>query len=333
LTPSLLDYFDAQEKAITEEVSNIDDYIQRNLESQKLKALNVRRQRLIKQLSDFHRRMCLIMTLLVYGTKSIPDDMGKLLRTAGFQVEVSATPPWDWNALAKIALGIFATLLAVNIGILVIIFLGGFDNEWSRQLSRRSMLMDAVVDTLPFCLVLLLAIRLKRHWWFHKKQNRPENLLSAVWSFGVSAIYYLIIDYTGDGITVAPVLLAVTPSVSGYLIGMYIDRAMKGNSYSWKLMLIQSALQFIAAVFGIYFSMQPYDAAQTAYILCYAGFSGGAVGAVIGHLFQTSYQRTAFTSTDGPGDTTTVIADVAVRRRIARSEASVNRQLPNRPSG
>lgn len=313
LGPSLNDYFDAQEQCVPNNVTDIDAYIEANIDTREIKELGARRQQLQKLCSDFHYRLCLITSLLVYGTKGTPDKIGETLKKVGFQVEVVATPAWDWNTITLIALAIFTTLLAINVALLFLIFLGKIDNDWSRLLTRSTMLWDALIDTIPFGIVILAAIRMKR-WWFTHGRNQSENLLSAVGAFIIGTLYYLVTDYISSGrVSAAPLLLAATPCVAGYFVGVYVDRSMGRQSHSPGLTLLQAAAQGVAAVFGIYFLINFADVMQNVYILSYAGLEAAAVGLVIGFLFQRHYQPTELQPQDSQGKTVKIVADLVLK--------------------
>ena len=321
LKPSLIAYFDTQEELVTYDTVhvsapiNIDAYINANLTNPQVKELSARRQQLYKMSSAIYYRMCLVMSLLVYATKSVPDHMGETLKKVGFQIGITATPAWDWNTIAKILMSIFSALLLINLAVIFSIFLWGIDNEWSRTVTRSTMLADAAVDTVPFAIVLLIAIRLKRYWRLNQQPlGRAENLMVAVCSFAAAAFYYFVLGYAlSRSITVvAPLLLAVTPCAAGGFAGWYIDRSMERLPPSLGIGFLQAACQGFATSLGIFFLIPEYHWAQTTYLVSYAGFESAVVGLIVGLLFQHLYQRTDFTSES-------IVADLALQPPVLSS--------------
>ena len=297
LKPALLDCFDVQEKLIAAPVGDIDVQINTNFSDPQFAELSERRQQLTKRCVALFKRMCLLVALLVYATKTNPNEMGKMMRKIGFQIEVTATPAWDWNTIASVVASVFTALVVVNVALISIVFSWKIDNDWSRSLTRSTMLVDAVVDTVPFGFVLLIAIRLKRRYRFNPKLGRPENLLVSVWGFLVCALYYAVLQLAmGVRPTPAPLLLAVTPCIAGYFAGLYIDNSMGLRPLSWGLVCCQAIVQGLGTAMAVYFSSSVDDPIQTAYIVGYAGCESAVVGFLIGYLFQRLYQRSEFIS-------------------------------------
>jgi hypothetical protein len=308
LKPTLLDYFDSQEKLIAAPVADVDAKIYANSSDPQFAALSERRQQLTKRCVALFQRMCLLLALLLYGTKTTPDEMGKTMKKVGFQIEATATPAWDWNTIAGVAVSVFAASVVVNVALIFMVFWWRVDNDWSRSLTRSEMLLDAVVDTVPFALVLLIAIRLKRYCRFNPVgSRRPENLLVAVCSLVACTLYYLALQLAiGGRVTAAPLLLAISPCIAGYFAGRYIDNSLSHRPLSWRLVCGQAIVQALGTAMAVFFSISVEDPIQTAYIVGYAGLESAVIGFLIGYLFQRFYQRSEFVST-------TTLADVAYK--------------------
>jgi hypothetical protein len=308
LKPTLMDYFVTQEKIIATAVADIDAEFAKHSSQSQFADLSGRREQLTGHCVALFQRLCLLMALLVYGTKTTPDEIDETIRNVGFQIEVSATPIWDWNTIARVVVSVFATLVASNVILLYAIFLWKIDSAWALSLTRRTMLLDSFVDTVPFAFTLLIAIRRKRAYRLHpKKPARPENLLVAAFSFLTSAIYYLLVELAlGSGINTVPLLLAFTPGVAAYFSGVYIDRSLRHYNLSWSLVCWQSVLQGLGTGMAIFFASSFEDPMQIGYVVAYAAFQSAAVGFLMGYLFQRFYQRSEFLS----GST---FADIAYR--------------------
>jgi hypothetical protein len=153
--PNLPGPRERQEKLITAPVADIDAEIQTNFSDAQFAALSERRRQLSKCCIALFQRMCLLVALLlVYGTKTAPDEMGKTIKEVGFQIDVTATPSWDWNTIASVVAPVFTSLVAINLALISVVYVWKLDNGWSRSLTRSMMLRDAVVDTAPFAFVL-----------------------------------------------------------------------------------------------------------------------------------------------------------------------------------
>jgi len=180
---------------------------------------------------------------------------GKTIKEVGIQIDVTATPSWDWNTIASVVASVLTSLVAINLVLISMVYLWKIDNDWSRLLTRSMMLRDAVVDTAPFAFVLLIAIRLKRYYRFNpKRPGRPENLLVAVCSFLACALYYLVLQFAiGAGVTAAPVPLAIAPCVAGYFVGLYIDNSLGRRTLYWGFVCWQAIIQGIGTAMAVFF--------------------------------------------------------------------------------
>jgi hypothetical protein len=308
LRPTLIDYFDHQEKLIRARVADIDAEIRARSKDPAITGLSERRQQLTKRCVALFQRMCLLTALLIYGTKTTPDAIGETLKKVGFQIEVSATPAWDWNTIARVVASVFSVLVAINVVLIFAVFFWKIDSTWARSLTRSTMLLDAVVDTLPFAFALLIAIRRKRSYRLNPASSvRPENLLVAVYSFVAGSLYYMVVQFAaGYRINSVPLLLAITPCIAGYFSAAYIDRSLNNRPLSWGLVCWQAALQGLGTAMAVFFSSSDGDAMQTACIVGYAGCQSAVVGFLIGYLFQRFYQRAEFISN-------TALADIVYR--------------------
>jgi hypothetical protein len=211
---------------------------------------------------------------------------------------VTPTPAWDWNTIASVVASVFATLVATNLALIFIVFWWKVDNDWSRSLTRGMILLDALVDTVPFAFVLLIAIRLKRYCRLNLHgSGRPENLLVAVGNLVACALYYFALQFALESrITVAPLLLAITPCIAGYFAGLYIDNLLVHRPLSWGLVCKQAVLQGLWTAMAVFFSSSVSDPIQTTYMVGYAGCESALVGFLIGYLFQRFYQVSEFSS-------------------------------------
>ena len=302
LRPTLIDYFDHQERLIAAPVVDIDAELRAHPNDAPFVSLSERRQQLTKRCIALFQRMCLLMALLVYGTKTTPDEMGATLKQVGFQIDVTATPAWDWNTIARVILSVFVAFLLMNVTLICVVVIWKVDDGWSRNLTRILMLIDALVDTGAFAIVLLIAIRKKRLYKLDTGgSTRPENLLVAIYAFLACSLYYALMQFAQEhAINSAPLLLAITPCIAAYCCCLYIDRALARAPLSWSLICWQAIFQGLATALAMFFASQDLDA------IVYSGCEALVIGLLIGYLFQRFYQRSEFTSA-------ATLADVAYR--------------------
>ncbi len=190
----------------------------------------------------------------------------------------------------------------MNVTLICVVVIWKVDDGWSRNLTRILMLIDALVDTGAFAIVLLIAIRKKRLYKLDTGgSTRPENLLVAIYAFLACSLYYALMQFAQEhAINSAPLLLAITPCIAAYCCCLYIDRALARAPLSWSLICWQAIFQGLATALAMFFASQDLDA------IVYSGCEALVIGLLIGYLFQRFYQRSEFTSA-------ATLADVAYR--------------------
>jgi hypothetical protein len=322
LKPDLDAYFDAQESLLPADVGDIDEYIRSHLAEPGFSKLLEQRRTITKQVSALYNRMCLIMSLFVYGTKATPLEMESALRKAGFQISVTATPAWDWVAVGRVVACIFLALLITESALIAFISMVGIESPWISFFTRGQLLVDAAVDTLVIGAVVLTAIRLKRHWWFREQRSpRSENLMVGIASFAVASIYYVAVQYAMQQyVDYKPLMTAVAPGIAGYFVAIFIDRSMNGLPRSWGLTFMLAGYLALGAALGVYFAGDQFGVVEVSLV----AIAGGVVGLVLGALFPYWYQRTEFSPQHEPEGQVKVLADLAWRPKLVAQGQQLN---------
>jgi hypothetical protein len=292
----LLAYFADQEKVVPADVANIDDYVADSVHVDEVRALAERRRTLQSKCNSLLYRLCLMAAMSVYATEFSPEDVGKNIRALGFQVNVSATPTWDWDAVAKTLGGVFVVLLALNLVFLGVTWALDLDNQAILVPTRERLISLTLFGTVLYGAVLLIAIKLKRLWArADEPRPRPENLIvAAVGYVGTLAIFAAMQLAFRGYLTWGPVLFALNQGLVGYFAGLYIDQSMAGGTRSWQLPAWQAALQFVATLLAGLVSPLPPGVELTFWQMgCLAVFfacQAAAAGVVMGWLFQRLYR-------------------------------------------
>jgi hypothetical protein len=314
----LLTYFADQEKVVPVEASNIDDYLANHMHVDEVRELTERRRVLQAKCNSLLNRLCLMAALSVYATEFSPEDVGKNIRALGFQVNVGATPTWDWDAVFKSLGGVFGVLLALNLAFLGLIWWLGIDKNAVLMSSRERAVSLTVFGTVVYAAVLLIAIKLKRLWRRQEEHRpRPENLIvAAVGYFGTIAIFLVMQLAIRGYLTWAPALFAFNQGLVGYFAGLYIDQAMANSGKSWRLPAWQGLLQFVATLLAGLIVPPPGLETMTLETACLALFfacQSAAAGFVMGWLFQRCYQSCE--ASGGTATSTKVLADLSLQIR------------------
>jgi hypothetical protein len=319
-------YFIDQEKVVPGDTSDIDNYISDNLHLEEVQELAERRRALQAKCDALYNRLCLISALSVYATEFTPEDVSDNLRTLGFQINVTATPTWDWDAVAKTLGGVFVVLLALNLVFAALIPALGIDHNSVLSPTRDRLIFFTVFGTLLYAAVLLAAIRLKRYWRREEApgRRRPENLIIASYGYIGAVLIFVTLQFGIRGyLTWGPALFALNQGLVGYFAGLYIDRSMTNEPKSCQLPLWQAAGQFtVTLLAGLLAPPPPGVELSVLQSVCLAMFfacQSAAAGAAMGWLFQYFYRRCEFEprGKGEPASSIKVLGDLTLQLRPA----------------
>lgn len=318
LKSDLASYFKAQEEVVPSDIENIDHFFNINLEKPDVKPLHERRQRLLQLCTALYYRECLIASLLVYATQFTPSQVEETLKEEiGFQIEVTATPAWDWDTIVRVVGSTFVAALVLAAGFAG--YIDWFGLPWPRAITRAEVVAAAITETLAYVFILLIAIRLKRYWHFNdrKRPRLPENLLIAIAGFSVTILCNLAFasSWRIETYILASIYQAAPYGIAAYFVGIYIDRSMQMKEKSLRPVLWQGALQSVAMFFAYSFSYPGQEIMPTLAKAAYLGIEAGCLGMVMAFMFQRYHKVTQF-SPEGPqGRVVTRVGDLSFQRR------------------
>ncbi len=331
LRADLISYFKDQEECLPDSVTDIDNFISDNLDKADVQALNNRRHQLMSVCTALYYRQCLIAALLVYATQPTPSHVDNTLnKEIGFQLQVTATPAWEWDTIARVVGSIFLAALVLGAGFKGFIALFDLETNWSRAITRDLIALQSIIEALMYAFTLLIAIRLKRHWLFGGRRHEgiPENVLIAMCGFAVALLFVGGLQACLRGYVNSAALLQSAPmGVAGYFAGLYIDRSMNKEPVSVRLVFWQGALQAAAMFLAVNFSPDPpsgdtFPVVMKMYIAGYIALGVGVGAMVMGWMFQHYYQRCEFAPdhSEGGAGGIAVIGDLSLQRRRAPAD-------------
>jgi hypothetical protein len=187
-------------------------------------------------------------------------------------------------------------------------------------LNRVNVIRFALLFTVVYSAIILIAIKLKRKWRREDDpdSNRPENLIIALVSYAASLLFSVPFSlYLRHEMTVAPFLFAINHGILGYFIGVYIDRSLRRQGISLVVAAWQGATQLITVVIATSAAPLPnLGSRNELYVTIFSSAQSALSGFLIGVFFQYFHQRCS----DGEQD----------RVRNASSATSVGTSLLSR---
>jgi hypothetical protein len=308
----LLAYFKDQEKAVPENVKDIDAYIADNIEGNGIAQLIERRHDLQEKCDALFYRMCVIEVLWIFATRSAPEDIGEALSELGFKVDVQATRIMDWDAVARITLVVLGIMLIFNALFAAFVSYFNLTTVPALRPSRETVLRFAIIGTLSYLIVMFIVIKLKRYWRRDSDphRHRPENTLAAIYCYLLCLPFFFALSlYIRQGdISIAPLLFAINQGVLAYFVAMYVDRSLHNQDLSWRLAVWQGVVQGITTLGVMNLAPPAPGSSASAFevfeISLFFMLQSGIAGCLMGLLFQYFYRRTKAQSGQILGDLT-----------------------------
>jgi hypothetical protein len=317
LRPMFIAYFKEQASVIPESAIDIDQYLLEKADDPRVAQLLEKRKENLEKCNDLLYRLCLVVALLSYATKFTPEAVTDTLNDLGFKIDVRARRIMDWDAVFRVTLAVFLTMLGFNALFAVLTNVGVMTAPIT--LNRQTTLGFASITTLLYFIVLMITIKLKKHWHRDPElyRDKPENVLVSLYSYLIILPLTLILSLWirhGD-LSYNPLLFALNQAVAAYFVGIYVDRSLNEQSVDWRLPAWQGLVQAVTAL-GTLLLAQPMPHESDSISLevleraVFFALQSGAAGFLIGYLFQKHYRRTrAF-----PG---AVVGDITLQPRTA----------------
>ena len=191
LKAELRAYLRDQEKLVPGSVNDIDDFITGNLGNHDIAELSERRQLLQVRCDTFYETMCLLTALFAFATSSSQEVVEQRLNEMGFRVSVPVMPPLDWDTVARVIGSMFIVIVVLN-GLLSSIF--GLRNLLvSLHQLLPQMIYFSILFTFVYSFIMIFTIKLKRKWRRDNEaisRHRPENLLIAMYIYGITLLFF-----------------------------------------------------------------------------------------------------------------------------------------------
>jgi hypothetical protein len=303
LKSELWDYLRDQEKLISRDVQDIDALFSQKSGEQAFTELGERRQRLQGKCDTIYETMCLLTALSVFATESAPEDIDQTLTEMGFTVNVERVPLLDWDAVARVVGSMFILMVIVNATYAFFSYALGLDSVNNLVLDRVSVVRFALLFTVVYAGIMLIAMKLKRKWRREDDpdHNRPENLIIALVSYAASLLLFSIPFslYLRHDLTIAPFLFAVNQGVLGYFIGVYIDRSLGKQGLSVKVAAWHGVTQLITIVIATTAVPLPNVGSRSElYVTVFSAVQSALSGFLIGVFFQYFHQRSVNSEQD-----------------------------------
>jgi hypothetical protein len=308
LKPAFIAYLKEQASVVPDSVFDIDQYLLETADDPRIAQLLEKRKENLAKCNDLLYRLCLVVALLSYATKFTPEAVSDALNDLGFKIDVRARRIMDWDAVFRVTLGVFLTMLVFNALFAVLVNFGIMTAPIS--LNRQTTLGFALVTTLFYFIALMIAIRLKRYWHRDPElyRDKPENVLASLYSYLAILPFTIALSlWIRHGqLSYTPFLFALNQGVAAYFIGIYVDRSLNDLPVDWRLPGWQGLAQGVTA-FGVITLAQPVPgdvpsfAGELERALFFA-FQSGAAGFLMGFLFQKYYRRTKSVSGAALGD-------------------------------
>jgi hypothetical protein len=191
----------------------------------------------------------------------------------------------------------FVLLIIFNAAYAILSYWTGLSSLNNLMPDRASVVRFALLFTVVYAAIMILAIKLKRKWGREDDpdRNRPENLVIGLISYAASLLLFSVpfSYYLRGEISIAPFLFAVNQGVLGYFIGVYIDRSLDGQGISFVAATWQGALQLAANLIATSIAPLPNVGGKNElYVALFSATQSALSGFLIGVLFQFFHQRT-----------------------------------------
>jgi hypothetical protein len=296
LKTALTNYMRDQERVVSDNIVDIDTFFEKNSVSPDVKELLERRQELQGKCDTIYETMCLLTALSVFATESMPEDVDRTLAEMGFTVSVARIPVLDWDAVARVVGLMFVLLIMFNAAYAILSYWTGLSSLNNLMPDRASVVRFALLFTVVYAAIMILAIKLKRKWGREDDpdRNRPENLVIGLISYAASLLFFSIpfSYYLRGEISIAPFLFAVNQGVLGYFVGVYIDCSLDSQRISFVAAAWQGALQLAANLIATSIAPLPNVGGKNElYVALFSATQSALSGFLIGVLFQFFHQR------------------------------------------
>jgi hypothetical protein len=307
LRNDLAAYFQDQERLFLDDVKDIDQFLYRNVDKPDFAKLLERRGRLQSRCDTLYEVMCLLISLSVLATERNQEGVAQKLAGLGFGGVAPQLIPIEWDTVARVVGSVFLLMILINAAFAGFLHLIGPYNTPHFMPDRTSVLKFALLFTVVYSTVMIMALKLKRKWRNsgEPEWNRPENLIISIVSYASSLVLFNIpfgFYLRGFELSVAPFLYAANQAVLGYFIGKYIDEMQKRElPISFVVAGWQGGMQLVVSVIAMTMSpplpgTQSVSFASWLYITAFSVLQSGISGFLIGVLFQYFHKRAVLQS-------------------------------------
>jgi len=302
LRNEVVTYLRSQERQVPSDVTDIDDYLEDNIQQDGINELLDRRNELRLKCEAQFELLCLILGVTLFAANFALEDINKAIHGMGFEATIPRIPSLDWDAVMKVTGSAVLLILLFN-GLYAFVFthFGLFSNAATFVPTKDVVFRFAILFSIAYTIVMYLAIQMKRRWRrLEQASNRHENLVIAVAAYFCTVWVNCLVNLyvTMGHMTYAPFLFALNQLVLGYFIGVYLDRLIAGKPLSLSIPLYQALVQSVAM--GVAASLSPtlfstsnYDDLLKISIVmgAFSMAQGAASGFVVGVLFQHFYNN------------------------------------------
>jgi hypothetical protein len=279
-----------------EGISDIDEFMA-NADNSEVTELSERRRLLQIKCDSLYETTCLLTALFVFATGARPEGITRTLEQMGFSVNVPAIPPLDWDAVARVISSTFLIMVSLNGAYAVFARLLGWGSIFAgdADAARAQVIRLALLFTVVYSTVMLIAIRLKRKWRRADEAHthRPENLIIAVTAYVVTLLgFSLPFSYwVRHEISYAPLIFALNQGILGYFVGHYVDHLLNEHRISFIAAVWQGLLQFVVTLVAMLTAPPPFLAHSPALLqgAIFTAAQSALSGFLIGVLFQYFY--------------------------------------------
>jgi hypothetical protein len=320
-------YLRLQESAVSNVVTDIDEFFDATTDAQLLE-LGRQRADLLLRCKAIYAKMCLMAALFVYATTKTLKQSEVVANEIGFEVNIIQVPLWNWEALVKIVLIVFIGILFFNSLVFPTLrYLGWLPvGPHDHGMGREKPFIFSLLITILYGMVLGIAIWFKRF----RKANisitavGAENFIIALAGYCLSAIIVFLLARIVEQSLVSRGLIALAQfslGVSGYFAGVYLDRELTHSAPSIKLAAYQAGCQFFAAGIGAGFLLpdpagvapdDPRHIVLWAVLACQNALAGFILGYIVQHFYSS---RSVSGASAQDQQAIEILGDIAVQGR------------------
>jgi hypothetical protein len=296
-------YLTDQSKLVDEHVCDIDDFFDSS-EICPYPDLSERRKALYTSCENLRLRLCVLAALFVNVTGSSPEDASRILQEVGFRVEIQVVPHVNWDALVKVAAGVFIALLVFNTSVIALYKLFGLipDHPDHHGPGKSMPLVFSLIIAAVYGLIIAITRGLKKYWTRKSYVGRvqAQNIITCIASYGIAvAIVFSLASAFFEGDKVSHLLLGVSQlqiAVLGWFAGRHVDLELRGDGFSARIIGIQALCQSVAALIGIYYIApdppnSSFTLVQSAAFYAFIAGQAGLGGAIFSYMTQRIYMR------------------------------------------